>query len=297
MTRPHKPLLLLLSIIFGLTALFAAGVLVLQHTGQPISAAAKIELADPFSVPAAETFVLQKQALTGRESLPLALAPAKQSPVIEFPSLKNTPEAWMRYDGMDLNGTRLELWFDPACAGNPLIALPAFTVHPWYPEVFSDGTFAVGQNNAVAWDNLGFTGIWMHSGLDWLNRPQAAYPLHDFLERDVTGELRNPVQFEEVLQNCLLQSQVRLKAGEEVSYSHVSVALRVPAVGVPELSGHVMDLVPYLSQAYPEAGFDQLQEGALILYFCGRRLATEEQDPQSYYWAQARIIIAIEPNS
>jgi len=109
--------------------------------------------------------------------------------------------------------------------------------------------------------------------------------------------LRSPAEFEQVLQDCLVGSVVRLQAGGKTSLSRLTTAVRVPNPEVAELSEHVMDLVPYLANQYPDSGFDELKTPGLLFYLCGRRLVGETHDPNNFNFTQARIIIAMEPIS
>jgi len=72
-------------------------------------------------------------------------------------------------------------------------------------------------------------------------------------------------------------------------------AVRVSAEGVEELSRHTMELVPYLAQTYPQSGFSDLSEDALLIYFCGRAALDERTDPDAGYWTQTRYVIALKP--
>ena len=99
------------------------------------------------------------------------------------------------------------------------------------------------------------------------------------------------------LNECLRGNQVSLEQQGQTYSGEVAAAVRVPAVGVEELSKHTMDLVPYLAQIYPESGFADLDEDALLIYFCGRAALDELTDPNAGYWTQTRFVIAIEPKN
>lgn len=99
------------------------------------------------------------------------------------------------------------------------------------------------------------------------------------------------------LNECLRGSQVSLDQQGQTYSGEVAAAVRVPAVGVEELSKHTMDLVPYLAQTYPESGFADLDEDTLLIYFCGRAALDELTDPNAGYWTQTRFVIAIEPEN
>jgi hypothetical protein len=200
----------------------------------------------------------------------------------------------MTFDGLELSGQEMNVAILLSCE-NKAITLPEFTTHAWYPGVFEDGTFDVSANSAIAWEHLGYYGYWMHSGQDLLGRKLTAFNLHDYLERNSQGVLRSPEDFEKNLQECLVGSVVRLEAGGKTSLSRIAAGVRVPNQQVSELSEHVMDLVPYLAEQYPDSGFTELKTPALLFYFCGRRLVGETEDPNSFFYAQARIILAMEP--
>jgi hypothetical protein len=81
---------------------------------------------------------------------------------------------------------------------------------------------------------------------------------------------------------------------EKLLEAKVTAVLRIPASDVKALSAHVMDLVPYLAKTYPDGGFDQLEALELLLYSCGRQLATEAANPTVGASVQSRIIVAID---
>lgn len=297
MTKLTRNLLLALSVTTGFIALFFSGVLIKQHTTSAYSAVQPAErLYDPFLVSASELRPIVGPDLPAKQlqsSLPSATRVPTEAniPLVVEP----TPE-WMTYDGLDLSDQTMKVTINLACE-NKAILLPEFNLHTWYPEVFDDGTFDVSANTAIAWDHLGYYGLWMHSGQDILGRRLTAFDLHNYLERDSKGYLRDPFEFDQALQECLVGSIVRLQAGGKTSLSRITAGVRVPNGQVEELSGHVMDLVPYLAEQSPESGFRDLQTPGLLFYFCGRNLVGEAKDPNSFFYAQSRIIIAMEPLS
>jgi len=206
-----------------------------------------------------------------------------------------TPEPeWMTYNGLDLRDQDIEVLVLMNCNSDS-VYLPSFTVIPWYPDVFTQGDFLISANNSVAWDHLGFYGLWIHSGLDSLGNPLAAYPLQNYLERDARGYMRYPEEFEQAVQECLIGSQVRIKQGDTISINKVVAAVRIVPEDVEEVSRHVMDLVPYLAENYPGKGFELLESPGMLFYFCGRALSGESKNLNENYWVQARIIIGFEP--
>jgi hypothetical protein len=84
------------------------------------------------------------------------------------------------------------------------------------------------------------------------------------------------------------------KVGDELLEGKVTAVLRILASDVKALSAHVMDMVSYLAKTYPDGEFDQLEALELLLYFCGRRLATEAANPTVGASVQSRIIMAID---
>lgn len=223
----------------------------------------------------------------------LILAPLQITP--ESPVVLPTPtREWMVYEGINLREQQVEILVSLNC-NEQEIYIPPFTVIPWYPEVFEDGNFAVRSNNAVAWDHLGIYGLWVHSGLDILGNELTAYPLQNALERNESGTLHDPDSFKQALENCLIGGEIRIKQGETILLNRVVAAVRVPTDEVEEASTHVMDLVPYLSEFYPDSGFEKLTSPGMLLYFCGRRLNGESYNTNENYWTQSRIIIGFEP--
>jgi len=135
----------------------------------------------------------------------------------------------------------------------------------------------------------------MHSGLGWGGEDQTAYAMQEYLERHKSGRLNTPEEFDLKAAQCLIGSEVIIEISGETVRGTVSALARVPAEEVAEVSGHVMDLVPYLAETYPESGFGELDEGGLVLYFCGRQLSTEAADMSAGYYSQTRIIVGIAP--
>lgn len=295
MSKLLRSLLLTLSLTTGMITLIIGGMLITQRTTSAYDSLTPAQpLIDPF--------------LSGQTKPPKVFGPAKpinvtlssiqatkvtSSPTPVDLQANPTPE-WMTYDGLDLSDQSMKVTINLACE-NRSISLPGVNLLTWYPGIFEEGKFDVAANTSIVWEHLGYYGLWMHSGQDWLGKNLTAYNLHDYLEREASGNLRTPAELEQVLQDCLVGSVVRLQAGGKTSLSRLTAAVRVPNPEVAELSEHVMDLVPYLAEQYPDSGFEQLKTPGLLFYFCGRRLVGETNDPNSFYFAQARIIIAMEP--
>lgn len=216
-----------------------------------------------------------------------ALRPLKSKPSV-------TPElSWMEFNGVSVLDAPNKMTFQPVCEAGQIV-LPEFKVIPWSEDVLTSGAFNVTKKTAVAWEHLGFTGYWIHSGVDWLGNPLAAFPLQDYLEKIDPWKVRTPEEFSQHASDCLVGSQVNLAVGEDILRGKVTAVLRIPVTEIDVVSSHVMDLVPYLAKTYPESGFDKLKAPELLLYFCGRRLTYEMEDPTVEYYAQSRIIVAIE---
>ena len=213
----------------------------------------------------------------------------------EVPTLLPVPtQEWMVYDGIDLREQQVEILVSLNCDDQD-VYIRKFTVIPWYPEVFSNGQFAVTSNNSVAWEHLGFYGLWVHSGQDIIGNELTAYPLQNALERNDVGLLHDPTSFDKALNSCLIGSKITIKQGDTISLNQVVAAVRVPSGKVEEVSSHVMDLLPYLAETYPDSGFDKMTTPGMLLYFCGRRLNGESYNLNENYWTQSRIIIGFQP--
>lgn len=219
------------------------------------------------------------------------------SPTEEVPILTPAPtQEWMVYDGIDLREQQVEILVSLNCDDQE-VYIQQFTVIPWHPEVFTNGQFAVTSNNAVAWEHLGFYGLWVHSGQDIIGNELTAYPLQNALERNEAGILHDPTSFDKALDSCLISSEISIKQGDTISLNQVVAAVRVPSEKVEEVSSHVMDLLPYLAETYPDSGFDQMTSPGMLLYFCGRRLNGESYNVNENYWTQSRIIIGFQPST
>lgn len=204
-------------------------------------------------------------------------------------------EQWMTFGGMDLLDEKVGFTFSMRCPVDKKVGILPIEIIPWYPGVFEDGAFGIGKELAVAWEHLGYEGLWIHSGWDfWLERSPAT-DLQYFLETDDLNEVQPLKTMEAKLNECLLGSAVEVYSQKFVQQGQVTAAVRIPSGQVEELSHHTMDLVPYLASAYPESGFAELNPDALLIYFCGRAALDEITDPDADYWTQTRYVIAIAP--
>ena len=316
-----KKLLRFISLSTGIIAIFL-GLLVFRHF-QPQSVLRLVTMeapADPFQIttlftpesePAIKAFspvdsldsISNLRTTSRQEPLRATTSPIASPKVALRPraTIQPTPSptpalAWMEFDGVSVLDSPNNMTIQPACEAKP-IELPEFRVIPWSEDVLTSGAFNVTKKTAVAWEHLGFTGYWIHSGVDWLGKPLAAFPLQDYLEKINTWKFRTPEEFDQHAADCIIGSTVTLKVGDKTLDGKVNAVLRVPVTEIEAVSSHVMDLVPYLGNSYPESGFDKLQAPELLLYFCGRRLTTEREDPTIPYYAQSRIIVAIDFDS
>lgn len=291
MTKFWKNLLRAISLSSGILAIVLGIVLLRQYNPQlPAVQVSGPEISDPF-LAQAPSQAREEPKNTAR--LGLRSGQARAVATEEPPATPEPEKTWMRFGGVSLLEAPVNTRFRTAC--EDAIALPEFTVHAWTPEIFQSGLFDVGKSNVVAWEHMGYTGLWMHSGLDLLGRVQSAFPLQEYLERHKSRRLNTPDEFDIKAALCLIGSEVVLEIGGESVTGTVSAVARVPAAGVQEVSEHVMDLVPYLAENYPKSGFGELEEGGLVLNFCGRQLSTEAANMKADYYAQTRIIVGITP--
>ena len=204
-------------------------------------------------------------------------------------------EQWMTFDGMDLLNEEIGFTFSMRCPIGKKVDILPIDIIAWHPGVFERGEFGIGKDLAVAWEHLGYEGLWIHSGWDfWLERSPAT-DLQYFLETNELNEVQPLKSLEAKLNECLLGSDVEVYTEGLVRQGQVSAAVRIPSGKVEELSRHTMDLAPYLASAYPESGFADLDPDALLIYFCGRAALDEITDPDADYWTQTRYVIAITP--
>ena len=220
---------------------------------------------------------------------------ANQQPSENSGQAGSETQGWMKFGGIDLLEQAVGFEFSPACGGQSTVKIPPVEIEPWHPEVFENGEFGIGKNLAVAWEHLGYEGLWIHSGWDFWQEQSPATALQYFLETDELNQVQNLKTIEERLRDCLRGSTVRVEQELEGLNGTVAAAVRVPPRGVEELSEHTMDLVPFLAQAYPGAGFEDIDEKALLLFFCGRAALDEPGNPEADYWTQARYVIALMP--
>ena len=222
------------------------------------------------------------------------ILPVSQEPE-DAPKQEQEAPRWMPFGGMDLLKEKVGFTFSMRSPGNEQVDIPLIDILAWYPGVFEEDEFGIGKDLAVAWEHLGYTGLWIHSGWDFWLESSPATDLQYFLETNQLNEVQPLKSIESKLTECLLGSDVQVYSQGSSQQGQVKAAVRVPSAQVEELSRHTMDLVPYLASAYPESGFAEVGPNALIIYFCGRAALDEITYPEADYWTQTRFIIAIEP--
>jgi len=271
-----NPIFLIIGIVFSLMAAFVMIKMV------------RFMMFEPDSNP---TTRVQSTVADNLMNLPLVVNDIQQA--TDLP--KEESEPWMTFDGMDLLGEDVGFSFLMNCPVGKKVDILPIDIIPWHPGVFEDGEFGIGKKIAVAWEHLGFEGLWIHSGWDfWMERSPAT-DLQYFIETNELNEVQPLQTLEAKLSDCLLGSDVEVYSQGSARKGQVTAAVRVPSDQVEELSNHTMDLAPYLARTYPQSGFAELDPDALLIYFCGRAAVDEITDPKAGYWTQTRYIIAITP--
>lgn len=293
MRKVSNKLLTVIGISSGVLALFLGLLVVFHYQPQNVVVAKNVVApSDPFVITEPLNPKLAQVALeipptevpeTGSKKI-LALRP-QPTPTPTIP--------WMEFSGVSILNLPTLMTFQPGC-DDKAIALPEFQILPWTPDIFEKGEFDVSKKTAVAWEHLGYTGLWIHSGMDWAGNPLAAQPLQEYLEKKDAWRKNTPAEFDQKASECLIGSIVKVKVGEDLLEGEVTAVVRIPAGDVEMVSTHVMDLVPYLAQTYPDRGFEKLKAPELLLYFCGRLLSGEKPDYSIEDYSRTRIIVAIE---
>lgn len=202
---------------------------------------------------------------------------------------------WMTFDGINLLEEKVGFTFSMRCLAGKTVDILPIEIIAWHSGVFENGEFGIGKPLAVAWEHMGYEGLWIHSGWDFWQERSPATDLQYFLETNDLNEVQPLKTQQAKLNECLLGSDVEVYSEGAARQGRVTAAVRVPSGQVEELSKHTMDLAPYLASAYPESGFAALDPNALLIYFCGRAALDEVTDPNADYWTQARYILAIAP--
>lgn len=209
-------------------------------------------------------------------------------------SIQTPTPVWMAYDGIDFRDKEVEALITMQCNQDTVYIAP-FRIVPFSSEVMDSEEFVENYDFSIAWEHLGFYGLWVHSGLAYGIGELTAYPLQTYLEKDERGFFRSPSTVKEHLQDCVIGAEMHLLQEKTISISKVVAAVRVPPSEVDEVSRHPMDLVSYLADTYPDSGFDQMDPPGLLFYFCGQQLTGEMANPNYGKWTQARFIIGFTP--
>ena len=292
----------LFSLSTGILAI-VLGLLALQSYQPQIAAPLPVAQApsDPFintTANEAEPLLAAELAPTAEPKLNAAkknLLPRPQPTAMPTP-VPTPTIPWMEFNKISILEQPTVMTIQPGC-GDKAFASPEFRILPWAADIFDRGEFDITRRTAVAWEHLGYTGLWIHSGSDWAGSPLAASPLQNYLERKGGWLKRTPVEFDQNAADCLIGGKVSLKLGDQLLEGKVTAILRVPTADVEEVSTHVMDLVPYLAKTYPDSGFDKLKAPELLLYFCGRLLTGETPDYSLPDYSRTRIIVAMDFDS
>lgn len=285
MNRKANRFILLLGILFSLLAGIVIGK-ALRYRNSPALALLSHVPARTSPVPFQTDLSTDDPASTGEQPTNHLSQPGE---------IPKENQDWMRFDQMDLLDADLGFTFVSRCDSNVSISIPPIKIIPWHQGIFETDEFGIGKNVAVGWEHMDYDGLWIHSGWDFWAERSPATDLQYFIETNSINEVQPLEDIQHKLNDCLIGSQVNLEQLGQTTPGRVTAAVRVPAVGVAELSKHTMDLVPYLAQAYPESGFEGLGEDALLIYFCGRAALDERTDPDAGYWTQTRYVIALEP--
>ncbi len=288
-----RKLLRVLSISTGVAAIIL-GLLVFQHYQPQVAASIPIEQrpSDPFFTTAVSEPKPVLTANVAPTAGPTGNAVKKNLLLRPLPTPAPTIP-WMEFNKISILDQPTVMTIQPAC-GDKAFSSPEFKVLPWTPDIFDKGEFDISKGTAVAWEHLGYTGLWIHSGMDWAGNPLAAAPLQNYLEKIDTWRKRSPEEFNQKAADCLIGGKVSLQLGDQLLEGKVTSIVRIQAPDVETVSTHVMDLVPYLAKTYPESGFDKIKAPELLLYFCGRLLAGETPDYSIPDYSRTRIIVAID---
>jgi hypothetical protein len=288
---------LILGVLPALIGIGAIFLLVARHGRQRPQTCISDDILDSFQV---TPNVLPTQASTPTTT-PTQDSPTQSTEMTPTPVATSSPiptltptHEWMTYDGIDLRNQLIEFLFTMACDQTQVNINP-FLVRPYSPELLDSGEFDTNLTFGIAWEHLGFYGLWVHSGQSDRFGDLPVYPLQMYLENNARGFLRSSAELSEHLENCLIGSEMILRQGDMTSVNKVVAAVRISPPQVDEVSRQPMNLVPYLAENYPDSGFDQMELPGLLLYSCGRHLKEESFYTHYNYWTQARYIIGFMP--
>ena len=163
-----------ISIISGLTGI---GLILLAVFWKPIELSKSSVLDETLQIFQTQVTITQDSTTTPQIDLPLPTQiPNTQAIIIPSP----TPE-WMVYDGIDFRDKEVDALFTMQC-DQEIIYLEPFQIVPYNPELMQSGAFSNDFDFSVAWEHLGYYGLWIHSGLAYNIGALAAYPLQINLE-------------------------------------------------------------------------------------------------------------------
>ena len=244
---------------------------------------------------------LVEQFVVEREQMPTPLLlstltpdPIEASPTVLAPTSvpTPTPTPFERYviEGIRFSeGAPIAMNFH--LPEDELIELPQFTVYSYLRDIFDDPDFfQPGDRTAVSYlDDFGRVGLWAHSG----GRRTTMYPLQHWLEKNLTDHPA-PLESQAVTLGLKGSDVDIIVANQYVGFMRVAAAVRIPPMEVPELTKHVLDIVPYLAENH-STDFQSLigNQQVVFLYFCGLALEGEEVNPDTNKWTQARFVIAL----
>ena len=293
----NRSIFLILGILLALIGIGAIILLVSRYGPQRPQTSVSDDILDRFQV----TPVVLSTLASAPTSTPTQDSPTQSAEITPTPLPTTSPTPtftptleWMTYNGIDLRDQPIEALFTMACDQAQVYINP-FLVRPYSPELLDSGEFNTNLNFGIAWEHLGFYGLWIHSGQASQVGDLAAYPLQVYLENNAQGIRRNSTELFEHLQNCLIGSEMIMRQGDNTSLNRVVAAVRIPPPEVTEVSQQPMNLVPYLAENYPDSGFDQMELPGLLFYFCGRNLNREAFNTRLDFWTQSRFIIGFMP--
>ena len=254
-------------------------------------------LFSPDSMPDKTLQIFQTEAANAQAPTITPLFDLSQTTPIQNNQPTITPSMapeWMVYDGIDFRDNEVDALFTMRC-DQDAVYLEPFRIVPYSSEIMGNGEFSNDLDFSVAWEHLGYYGLWIHSGLAYNIGELAAYPLQINLEQDARGFFRTPDEVSQYLEDCVIDAEMRMRQDDLISANTIVAAVRVPPSGIDEVSRHVMDLVPYLAETYPDSGFDEMSPPGLLFYFCGQQLTGEMANLNYNKWTQARFIIGVMP--
>lgn len=208
-----------------------------------------------------------------------------ESPPQEIPSPEPTPEVWGELDLTDGAATYLVFY-------GPDEALATGEFYPWsYRQgIFESEFFVPDEGGAVTWtDHLSRIVLWAHSGPN-----HTMTVLQRWIELDERGHIVTGPRAEEKLAH-LVGTPVRFVQPGFQYLTMLTAWARIPPDEVEALNAHVSDLPEYLREHYPDQGWEGFNRDTLMLFFCGRQLTADPQDPYRPYWQQTRYVLGLLP--